>query len=102
MIWSIGRKGGNNNMPTWSDCMSYSIYVSLTIRRLCQKMEYGSIVPDIIGLLRKICLSYICFNPIYVSGSSIKSSLSALKCSSRNIENGEVLKTGGQQIINQC
>src|ERR1041385_713865 len=102
MIWSIGSKGCDNYMPASSDGSSNNFNITLTISRLCQKMKYSSIMPHIIDLLGKIYLGDVCFNPIYVGGASTESFLSLFKCSSRNIQNSDILKTICQQIVYQC
>src|SRR5512134_3372313 len=51
-LWSIGSKCREDDMSTHSNCMSYGVYIALTINGLRQKMKNSSIVPKVIGLLR--------------------------------------------------
>jgi len=100
-IRPIRSKGCDDHVPTRSDRMSNGMYIALAIINSCQEVEDGTIMPDIIGLMRQVCSRNVGLDPVHINGASTEPLAGQLKRGCRNIQDSDVLEPGRNQVIHQ-
>jgi hypothetical protein len=80
-----------NNLPN----------VSCALLGASQEMEYGAVVPHVVGAARKSNFNDVVSEPLYALSKLFQAFLGHIDCSLRDIEDGDVPIGSGNQVIDE-
>ncbi len=91
----------DNHVTTPLDPAGNLPNVGKTLLRCRQKMEYRSIMPEIVGMLFERYFDDITDQPVHLLCRRTQSLFRDFDCGLRDIEYGEVFVAAKEQIVNQ-
>jgi len=100
-LWSVGSEAGDNHIPTWPNRITRAVNIALPVSWLGEKMEDRTIMPDIKDGIREDSLRNIGLYPGYSAGAWAKAGASQLERRGRDVQHGNRVKAGGQEIVDE-
>lgn len=97
--WAVRRESGDDNMSPRRNGMAYLTDVFLSVGFACEAVEDGTIMPESEVLERKGSLGNVGRHPPDGRRLPSKPCLRYVQRGIGNIQDGEVLKTCGKQIV---
>ncbi len=96
-----GAEGGDDDMAAGTHGAQHLVHIAAAICLLRQKMEHGTVVPNIKGGLGQVHRGDIADAPIHLRGTRAQSRPRNRQRRSGDIQHREVVVTGAQQVIDQ-
>lgn len=79
---SILSKGSDDYVATRSYCTHYLFYIGVTVSGICQKMEYRSVVPNIVAMWREYRSVNVIHQPVHAVSARTPKRLRAIAMAS--------------------